>query len=46
LFDCDTPDVVARFAEEDPYVRAGLVVRWTVRPWTTVVGKQASTPIR
>ncbi len=46
LFDCDTPDVVARFAEEDPYVRAGLILRWTVRPWTTVVGKEASTPIR
>ena len=26
------------FARADPYVRAGLVRRWTVRPWTVVVG--------
>lgn len=29
--------VVERFAEADPYVREGLVVSWTVRPWTVVV---------
>jgi len=26
------------FANEDPYVVQGLVVRWQVRPWTVVVG--------
>lgn len=26
-----------RFAEQDPYVRNGLVEKWTVRPWTVVV---------
>ena len=35
------------FANEDPYVTHGLVVRWQVRPWTVVTvpggpaGKQA-----
>jgi len=38
--------VVERFATEDPYVKGGLVTRWVVRPWTTVVGDAASTPIR
>jgi hypothetical protein len=27
-----------RFAEDDPYVVNGLVVRWFVRPWSVVVG--------
>ena len=27
-----------RFADNDPYVRNGLVSRWRVRPWTVVVG--------
>jgi uncharacterized protein len=34
------------FAEADPYVTTGLVRRWWVRPWTTVVGDAASTPVR
>jgi uncharacterized protein YciI len=46
LFRCESPAVVQRFAESDPYVRAGLVVRWRVRPWTTVVGRDAMTPVR
>lgn len=40
-------DATARaFAESDPYVQAGLVTRWSVRPWTTVVGELAATPVR
>jgi hypothetical protein len=27
------------FAKADPYVKEGLVTRWTVRPWTVVVGQ-------
>ena len=46
FFQGDSPDVATRFAEADPYVRNGLVARWTVRPWTTVVGDQASSPVR
>ncbi|GAO38496.1 hypothetical protein SCH01S_16_00120 [Sphingomonas changbaiensis NBRC 104936] len=34
------------FAKADPYVAQGLVKEWRVRPWTTVVGKEAATPVR
>jgi uncharacterized protein YciI len=33
------------FAQADPYVRNGLVKRWRVRPWNTVVGDGAQFPI-
>ena len=46
FFQGDSPDVAAHFAEADPYVRNGLVTRWHVRPWLTVVGEQASAPVR
>lgn len=46
LFRGDSPSVAERFAAADPYVRAGLVTRWLVRAWTTVVGDVASTPVR
>ncbi len=38
LFRGDTPAVAEAFARADPYVKNGLVTRWRVRPWTTVVG--------
>jgi uncharacterized protein len=38
LFRCESRAVPERFAASDPYVRAGLVTRWQVREWTTVVG--------
>ena len=42
-----TSEAAARaFAEADPYVANGLVERWRVLPWTTVVGEQAATPVR
>jgi uncharacterized protein YciI len=46
LFDCDSPAPVEAFATTDPYVLNGLVASWRVRPWTTVVGERAQTPIR
>ena len=47
LFFQGESDQAARvFAESDPYVKAGLVRRWSVRPWTTVVGETAATPVR
>jgi hypothetical protein len=46
LFSGDTPEVAERFAKADPYVTNGLVKGWRVRPWTTVVGKDAATPVR
>ena len=42
-----TDDRAARdFAQQDPYVTSGLVTQWSVRPWTTVVGATAATPVR
>jgi len=46
LFEADSPQVAEAFARADPYVLEGLVVRWRVRPWTTVVGSGACTPVR
>lgn len=46
LFKGDSPDVAERFAQADPYVANGLVRRWYVREWTTVVGDEAATPVR
>lgn len=46
LFQCDSAAPAERFAQADPYVRNGLVTRWRVRKWTTVVGKEASMPVR
>ena len=45
LFRGDSPAIAERFAAADPYVTNGLVTRWRVRPWTTVVGPQAATPV-
>jgi uncharacterized protein YciI len=33
---------VEEFARNDPYVTAGLVTRWEVRPWAVVVGDATS----
>ena len=38
LFRGDSPAATEAFAAADPYVRHGLVTRWRVRKWTTVVG--------
>lgn len=46
LFDCDSPAVPELFAANDPYVKNGLVSRWRVRPWTTVIGEDAKTPVK
>jgi len=41
LFRGDSPAVAEHFAAADPYVANGLVTRWRVREWTTVVGRDA-----
>ena len=46
LFKCDSPAPVEAFVAADPYVINGLVARWRVRKWTTVVGDEADNPIR
>jgi uncharacterized protein len=38
VFRVDDPAEVERFADEDPYVHAGLVTARRVEPWTVVVG--------
>lgn len=35
--------VVERFAQDDPSVREGLVISWTIRPWTVVIGHGPAT---
>jgi len=46
LFEGDSAVAAEAFAHADPYVQNGLVQRWTVRQWATVVGAQAATPVR
>ncbi len=41
LFRGASPEVAEAFARADPYVLNGLVTRWYVREWATVVGKDA-----
>lgn len=45
LFRGSSPAVAEAFAVADPYVTNGLVTRWRVREWTTVVGGGAATPL-
>ncbi len=45
LFEGDAPAAAEDFARADPYVQQGLVTRWWVRAWTTVVGAGAATPL-
>ncbi|CAN5159731.1 YciI-like protein [soil metagenome] len=40
LFDAETPAIAEAFAKADPYVVDGLVNRWRVRKWDTVVGTE------
>ena len=42
LFTASSPAVVEEFARVDPYVLNGLVTRWRVREWKTVVGTDAA----
>jgi uncharacterized protein YciI len=45
LFSADSPEPAERFAAADPYVLQGLVRSYRVRPWNTVVGEAAFTPV-
>ncbi|SAK50486.1 YciI-like protein [Caballeronia catudaia] len=46
LFHSDSSAAAEDFAKHDPYVTNGLVERWEVRKWNTVVGASAATPVR
>jgi uncharacterized protein YciI len=45
LFSAPSKDLVEDFARNDPYVAGGLVTRWRVRAWTTVIGEGAANPL-
>ena len=45
LFRGSSPGIAERFAENDPYVTNGLVKKWRVREWTTVLGPDAEMPL-
>src|SRR3954470_248882 len=45
LFRGDSPAAAEAFAAADPYVRRGLVTRWRVRAWATVVGPDAAVAV-
>jgi uncharacterized protein YciI len=46
LFDAYDASAAENFARNDPYVVNGLVTSWQVRPWATVAGRDAATPVR
>ena len=45
LFRGSSPAAAEAFAKSDPYVINGIVTRWRVREWTTVVGPGAENPL-
>jgi uncharacterized protein YciI len=46
MFQGDSPAAAEAFARADPYVTEGLVLSYKVRPWNTVVGELAFSPVR
>ena len=42
FFQGDSPAAAEAFAKADPYVKNGLIAKWRVREWTTVIGDQAA----
>ena|SRR5436305_160052 len=46
LFKGSSPAAAEAFARNDPYVLNGLVTKWQVREWTTVVGELAENHVR
>lgn len=46
LFQGNSQRAAVEFAKSDPYVLHGLVKRWSVREWTTVVGENCTNPVK
>jgi uncharacterized protein YciI len=44
VFRGPSPAAAEAFAKADPYVTNGLVTRWRVRKWSTVIGEGATPP--
>jgi len=38
VFKGESPAVAEAFVKSDPYVRNGLIIEWSIRPWTVVIG--------
>jgi uncharacterized protein YciI len=45
VFRGPSPQAAEAFAQADPYVKNGLVKRWRVRHWNTVIGDGAKMPV-
>jgi|ERR1039457_1230296 uncharacterized protein YciI len=45
IFRGTSPAVAEDFARNDPNVKNGLVTKWHVREWTTVIGPTAEAPL-
>jgi uncharacterized protein len=45
LFKGESPEAAEDFARSDPYVLNGLIAKWEVREWTTVIGDLAANPV-
>ena len=45
LFSGESSAAAEQFAKTDPYVVNGVVKRWHVREWTTVVGEAAAVQV-
>src|SRR4051812_46716118 len=45
LFEADSPAAAEAFARADPFVTGGVISRWRVRAWQTVVGRGAAAPL-
>jgi len=45
LFRGPSPAIAEDFVRAHPYTANHIVKSWRVRPWTTVVGKDATSPI-
>ena len=46
VFRCVDASAVEAFVRADPYVRAGIVTRWEIRPWTVVIGAEEHPSLR
>lgn len=44
IFRAPDRSTVEQFAQQDPYVTAGLIARWDVREWTVVIGNEPGEP--
>jgi uncharacterized protein len=40
VFQGESAAAAEAFAQQDPYVKNGLITKWKVRPWTVVVGNE------